>query len=623
MSVNRVVGHIILVFGLLVYLSEASAQDAVFLSDSTDVFMPADTTTIGDSISTLIMSADEAIHIVDDIGETDTLIGNVVLIQDSIYMNCDYAVVQNQINAIANGNIRIVHNDSLVIYADTLYYNGLTRMARLTGEVILMNNDKYLNTTDLIYNISEEKARFDKGGTLIDRESKLISREGTYDARRDEALFRYNVRYTDTLRTILTDSLLYDYAASLIHIISPTNILQDENEIYSRAGLFNTATNEGVLSEDVQILLEDRTISAGVLNYEGDSSIYRLYINPVVRDDEGGVARGDTIFYDKHESLVTLIGDASYQSKAQNINADIIYYDQENNTYRTEGRSSASDESTDIIADRISKSKEGSTIAEGAVILTDTAAHYQIICDRVELIDSIDRAVAYSLNGPALLRYELGRDDTLQLLADTLVSYKLDSVSLFEAYYDVQIMSDGVSGVCDSLLYNMTDSVILLYQYPILWSDSTQLRGDTIMMSLKEEGINKIELIDNASIISMDTDGYFNQVGGSQIDCFFDDGEMRSADVDGNTELIYFMRDDADELQGINTTFSGTMRFQFADSEIDQVRFFRNPDSTIHEYSAGIDVNSFRIQNFVWNIEKRPLESQFLFKPKLINNAEQ
>ena len=78
------------------------------LSGQDSSIVPVDTTgTVTDSVSTLVSSADQAFHFFSEEGQAiDTLVGNVVLIQDSLYMTCDYAIVIDDIRAYARGNIR-------------------------------------------------------------------------------------------------------------------------------------------------------------------------------------------------------------------------------------------------------------------------------------------------------------------------------------------------------------------------------------------------------------------------------------------------------------------------------------------------------------------------------------
>lgn len=569
--------------------------------------------------SRLIMSSDEALYTYDEQGtEIDTLKHNVILVQDSVLMSCDRATVVNQINATATGNVVIIQNDSIHIYADTLLYNGFFRIAKLKGEVILDNGGRQLNTTDLIYNIEKRIANFYQGGTLLDNESTLISRAGEYDVRRGLALFKYNVQYRDTSRTIYTDSLIYDYQKRQIRIIAPTRIVQnDGTEIYSESGLYSTEYDQGVLSQNVQVRQDERLITAGILEYNGANSNYRLYVDPKIKDEDG-VAAGDTIVYRSDLDLVEIRGNATYTSIDRHISSDVIYYNNRTGTYETKGRSVVNNKSSLLKANEIKNLDDGVTLASGNVILKDTTNHSTIVCDGIKSIDSTNTSYAYNRStGQPLLIYELSSMDTLLLLGDTLVSQRMDSSDLFWAYHDIKLQKENITGIADSLSFNSSDSVFVLYNDPILWSDSTQLSADTIKIYMSNNSIDKVDLVDNAFIIEQVDTEIFNQISGKLISCQFSDESISEAVVKENAQMIFHIYEDENELVGINQAFSGTMRFTFKENEIEEVRFYKNPEYDTFEYTQGMDLSGFRLNGFNWLIDKRPKNS--IFVPKRLN----
>lgn len=559
----------------------------------------------------LIMSSDRAIYSYTEDGqEIDTLVGHVILIQDSIYMSCNRAVVVDQINAFATGDVMIIQNDSIYIYADTLRYNGNTKMAILSGEVILDSKERSLSTTKLLYDASTKIADFYKGGTLVDENSKLISREGIYNVDTEEATFKYNVQYRDSSRTIVTDSLIYDYARQQIKIISPTRIIDDKTEIYSEEGLYSTKKNQGVLSQNVQVLTDGRIITAGILEYKGEESLYKLYINPVI-DDDGTIAKGDTIIYNSETDQLELLSNASYKSKDQSIKSDIITYDNKTKQYTTKGKSIVNEGSTQMKANDIRKSEGGETFAIGNVILYDTSSHSTIFCDQIRRVDSLDISYAYNIVGQPLLIYEMGDGDSLLLRSDTLVSFKIDSMDYFSAYNKVSLTMGSIAGICDSLTYSSKDSVFMMFSEPYLWSDSIQLSADTIGILLNDNQVKTISLKEKAFIVDENGVYQYNQINGAVINCDIENGAMNTAFVDGNAQMIYYIMEDDNTIKAINTTLSSKMNFYFKENEIDQIKFIKKPESVASEYYDGMDMNQFLLEGFKWNIANRPELSSF------------
>ena len=584
---------------------------AVSYGQNTPTVAVDTTGTTSDSVSTLVSSADQAFHFFSEEGQAiDTLVGNVVLIQDSLYMNCDYAIVIDDIQAYARGNIVIVHKDSTVIYADTLRYDGLSKKSILTGEVILDSRSKRLNTDRLLYDLNEERATFTTGGKLIDDISTLDALYGTYDVNTEEALFKHNVQFQDTSMLVVTDSILYDYHKSKIRFLGPTNIYQDSTTIYNEAGVYDTRIDKGVLSENVQISTQDRLIKAGLLIYDGKADTYDMFLDPVIIEPDGSEARGDSINYNARTEILRLLSNASYISDDQDVQADEIVYDLQNDTYTTTGRSQVVDEGSTIEADTILKTDDGQTIAKGElVVLQDTSSGSTIFCQAIESTENGHKA--YGIGSQPLLIYELGDADSLFLRGDTLFTVQTDTSDFFIADSDVTIRKGPISGRSDQLIYDKVDSLITMYRSPIMWSDSTQLTADTIIMTLVDDNIEGLDLVSNAFIIEQDSDDAYNQVNGDRIDCSISGQVLENATVVSSAQMIYFIRDENQELKGVNKTQSSSMFFMFADNEIESVKFYRKPESQITEYQPGLDLSSFIFNGFSWRLNEKPEISIF------------
>ena len=79
------------------------------------------------------------------------------------------------------------------------------------------------------------------------------------------------------------------------------------------------------------------------------------------------------------------------------------------------------------------------------------------------------------------------------LASDTMTSKDLainekDSTNrYFEAYRNVRIFSDSMQAVADSMFYSFKDSIFRLFQKPIVWSNKSQITGDTILVFTKNK----------------------------------------------------------------------------------------------------------------------------------------
>lgn len=84
--------------------------------------------------------------------DVQVLIGNVKLRHDSMYMFCDSALIYEKTNSVeAFSNVRMEQGDTLFIYGDYLYYDGMTQIAQIRENVKMINRNTTLLTDSLNY----------------------------------------------------------------------------------------------------------------------------------------------------------------------------------------------------------------------------------------------------------------------------------------------------------------------------------------------------------------------------------------------------------------------------------------------------------------------------------------
>lgn len=84
--------------------------------------------------------------------DVQVLIGSVKLRHDSMYMYCDSALIYEKTNSFeAFSNVRMEQGDTLFIYGDYLFYDGMTQIAQLRENVKMINRNTTLLTDSLNY----------------------------------------------------------------------------------------------------------------------------------------------------------------------------------------------------------------------------------------------------------------------------------------------------------------------------------------------------------------------------------------------------------------------------------------------------------------------------------------
>ena len=135
--------------------------------------------------------------------------GGVIFRHGNARMTCDSAYINEQAQTFeAFGEVHMVQGDTVNMYARYLYYDGITRLAKLRYNVHLANKTTDLYTDSLDYDRVADVAYYFEGGSITDAENTLTSDYGQFLPATNDAEFRYNVKLVGQ-RTTLTTQHLY------------------------------------------------------------------------------------------------------------------------------------------------------------------------------------------------------------------------------------------------------------------------------------------------------------------------------------------------------------------------------------------------------------------------------
>jgi len=211
------------------------------------------------------------------IADAQILKGNVAFRHEEAMMYCDSAYFYEGTNSLdAFGHVRFVQGDTLSGYGDKLFYDGNTKLARLRKNVRLVHgradeNPTVLTTDSLNYDRAAGVAYYFNGGTVRDTLNTLVSVRGNYRPNTNQAVFSKQVTLTNPKFVLTSDTLLYNTQTKVADIVSPTEIVyEEETDIHTSRGWYNT--------DNEQSMLLDRS---------------------VVHHTDGKMMTGDTIYYDK------------------------------------------------------------------------------------------------------------------------------------------------------------------------------------------------------------------------------------------------------------------------------------------------------------------------------------
>ena len=233
--------------------------------------------------------------------DVQVLIGSVRLKHDSMYMFCDSALIYEKINSVeAFGNVRMEQGDTLFIYGDYLYYDGMSQLAMLRENVRMINRNTVLTTDSLNYDRLYNLGYYFEGGMLTDEDNVLTSEWGEYSPTTKLAVFNHEVKLVNPQFVLTSDTLKYSTESKIATILGPSDIVSDKNHIYSERGEYNTATGQAELLDRSVLTNEGKKLTGDSLFYDRNLG-YGEAFNDVRMNDtvNRNMLTGDYCFYNE------------------------------------------------------------------------------------------------------------------------------------------------------------------------------------------------------------------------------------------------------------------------------------------------------------------------------------
>lgn len=208
--------------------------------------------------------ADKVLH-----PDIQILIRSVKLRHDSMYMYCDSALIYEKTNSVeAFGNVRMEQGDTLFIYGDYLYYDGMAQLAMIRENVRMINRNTTLTTDSLNYDRLYNLGYYFEGGTLTDEENVLTSEWGEYSPATKISVFNHDVKLVNPKFILTSDTLKYSTATKIATILGPSDIVSDNNHIYSKRGFYNTTTEQAELLDRSVLTNEGKKLTGDSIFYD-------------------------------------------------------------------------------------------------------------------------------------------------------------------------------------------------------------------------------------------------------------------------------------------------------------------------------------------------------------------
>ena len=465
--------------------------------------------------------------------------------------------------AVFIGNVEVEH-DGARIFANKIYFFEKENYVKLFGNV-----------------------RMIQGDTIT-----MNSEYAEYNGNKKFAYATGKVNMSSPDMRLVTDTVYFDRNVQQAYYNSNGTIYSGENTLKSKSGRFYIQQKKYEFRTNVTLTNPKYVLKSNHLDYYTNSGHAYVFGPSTITSKENYIYT-EKGFYDTKKNFAHLLTNSYIKYDTQIIRADSIYYD---------------------------RTKDFSSLTRN-VKVTDTVnkfllkGHYGEVFKKKDSLFMEKRALAITLV----------EKDSLYTHAKRLVVTGKEGQRIIRGYNNARFYKIDMNGKCDSIHSDEAKGLTQLIGRPVIWHGESQITGDIIHLisNNKTQQLDSLKVLNNAFIIQKDTIGAkkdsinlkFNQVKGVNLYGKFKDNKLYQVDLIKNTEKIYFMYDDDDELVGIDKGVSSKITIEMEDNQIQTITSYTNPESQSYP-DAEFPENVRKLRGFIWRGDERIKSKEDIFPPE-------
>ena len=452
------------------------------------------------------------------------------------------------------GNVRIKHNE-ILMQCDSCHFFPDRNQVKAFSRILIEQGDTLDMTGDyLFYDGTTEIANLTGNVVLINKETRLRTNRVSYFVNERIAEYPDSGRITNGDNILTSLSGKYYVADDLFHFKDSVKIVNPDYIMTGDTMDYNTKTETAFFTGPSEMEGDSIYLYCEKGWYDTKNNITRIWKNAVI-DNRQQVVRGDSLFYNDNTGYGESFGNVSITDTTNNV------------------------------------------------IVTGNYAWYYKNPEKFMVTDKA-------------LFIQVSKEDSLFLHADTINAVTVTDLTgntfrLMRAYYGCRIFSNDFQGRCDSLSYSFQDSVIRLYDEPVIWSEENQLRADSVAIFTKNRQADRLELYNSAFITSEVDKLRYNQIKGRRLTGYFKYNALYKITIDGNGESLYYLPDEKD-IVGENRVKCSRMDIFLEEGKIKDI-FQYQPEGII-DPPASEPQQSGNLEGFSWLDSVRPLNRNDVFR---------
>lgn len=383
--------------------------------------------------------------------------------------------------------------------------------------------------------------------------------------------------------TVTTDTMYFNRLTQQAYYRTGGIVTSPNSKITSRVGRYYIDQDKISFINDVVVTNPEYVINSEQLDFYSLPEHAYLY-GPTTITSATSKVYCERGFYDTANNYGYFVKNSRIDYDNRQVYGDSLYFD------RTRNFASATNNIK--VLDTLNRS-----LVKG---------HYAEVYREKDSVLITQRAVAITVE----------ENDSVYVHGDKLLLTGKPENRIIRAFKNVKLYKSNLSGKSDSLHTSQLTGLTQMIGNPILWSERSQITGDSIHLvnNLETDKIDSLKVFDNAFIAQKDTISGYNQVKGQKLYGFFDDdNQLKQVDILNNAESIMYMREENGDLTGIDRGTSALIEITFFENTIDEINKLKSPGGTIFPESQFLKEPQ-NFEGFNWRGDEELLSKEDIFK---------
>lgn len=495
-------------------------------------------------------------------------------------------------------------------------YDSKTKLFTFIDDVNMFTDSIFVKSTTMEYNASTNKATFGYATDAWHDDNMLSSNAGWYDRNKEIFLFNKSVHGMSDTQEGWADSLFYFRNTKDIELLGNAQVTDTTRDMSALAGKMHYTDSLSQLKMTrkpaVIGVVKEKESAPDTVYFGADTLIARMQMMFQVNAAEqaNSKARVEALSTDAVQSYRQRAAKEAAEAAAKAAENDPNRPKPKNGAKKSE-TAEASDADVDVAsgkADEIPLGKPEAASKSAAIKPADISQDADTVVVKSDSVsvatDSLSMA-ADSLSMPT---------DSLSVPADSLavgtdslaVNNDSTKVNFITALKNVKIFKSDFQIACDSLEYSGLDSLVRLYQKPLVWNEGRrQYSADSLYAVIRNNSLQKASLMSNAFIIVQEDSLCFDQIRAAEMLAYFDTtGALTRFDALGDANAVFYLQEDS-VYATVNKSEAKMLYATFKDGDLDRVYYFdtaKNDGYPVAQMTREERV----LKGFNWLPDKRP-----------------